>query len=190
MTSLIEPLVALATGVALVVASLLKPRSNTDPREQIKKDIELRKMLNEHAVDDLARAALTISIRKSTQELTYDEPDWFDRWGLMWVLPGSLLLLFSGMNMRELADDFETSPGTYLALELTGGTLMMIAGLLIGIWFARAVSIPLITWFSRRKQRKAMSGSAGTDQAQRSASETTVADPANEPPNGSMAHRT
>lgn len=163
MTSLIEPLITLGTVIALVVTGLLKPRSRTDLREQIKTDIELRKMLSEHSIDDVARGALTISIRNSAHELTRDEPDWFDRWGLQWILPGGMILLFTGVNMRGLTEDFEISSGTQLALEITGRTLMMIAGPLIGLWVGRSIAVPLIQWLSRRKQRKTTSQSSGTD---------------------------
>lgn len=115
MTSLLEPLIALGVGLVLGLTSLMRPRNNTDMREQIKQDVELREMLQEvPSVDDEARAALTLSIRNNARRLVTEEPDWFSRWGFQWIFPVSLVLFITGVNLRGSVDDFETSPGTQL----------------------------------------------------------------------------
>lgn len=162
MTSLIETLIALGTGLALGLAALMKTRNRTDLREQIKQDVELRKMLDESSDKD-AHAALTTSIRNNAQGLTRDEPDWFNRWGIQWILPGGAILFFAGMSLRGLVDDFETAPGTQLALEVTGMAMMLISGPLIGLWLSRLLLVPFFEWFFKRRERKATGQSSPTD---------------------------
>lgn len=164
MTSLVEPLIALGVGLILGLTGLMRPRNNTDMREQIKQDVELRGMLQEApSADDEARAALTLSIRNNAQRLISDEPDWFTRWGFQWLFPMSLIVFFTGVNLRGTVEDFETSPGTQLALELTGQTMMLLSGPLLGLWLSRAFIPPIYDWFERRKQRKATAPSPQTD---------------------------
>lgn len=164
MSSLIEPLLTLAIGIALAVSTLMRGRGREGSRAQIKQDVELREMLNKSpSVDDEARAALTISIRNNAQMLVSDEPDWFDRWGIQWIVPISLVLFFTGTNLRGTVDDFETSSGTQLALEVTGQTMMLIAGPLLGMWIGRLFVPVMFQWSERRKQRRAKDRSSQTD---------------------------
>jgi hypothetical protein len=164
MTSLMEPLLALGVGVVLGLVGLMRPRNNTDLREQIKQDIELREMLNESSSsDDEARAALTISVRKNTQALTKDEPGWLDRWGMYWITPISLILFFASISLNEAVDDFENSPETQLSLEIAGQTLTAIAGSLFGLWLFRIISTLFSLWGTRRRPRSAETPSPQAD---------------------------
>lgn len=141
MASLIEPLVALAVGAMLALTGLLKRRGGTDLRAEVRQDIELRQMLEMNQADQEARTALTLSIRRNAIRLQQDQPDWFIRWGIQWLLPVAATLVLVGMRLGGSSDDAEFASGVQLALDLAGLVLMTVGGVLIGHWAVRLVEL-------------------------------------------------
>lgn len=141
MASLIEPLVALAVGAMLALTGLLKRRGGTDLRAEVRQDIELRQMLEMNQADQEARTALTLSIRRNAIRLQQDQPDWFIRWGIQWLLPVAAILVLVGMRLGGSSDDAEFASGVQLALDLAGLVLMTVGGVLIGHWAVRLVEL-------------------------------------------------
>lgn len=152
MTSLIEPLIALGIGLAL---GLVRPRNGADLREQIKQDIELRGLLDATTErDDIARDALTQSIRGNALRTLQEEPDWYDRWGAEWIMPLGLFLFLGGFSLRGAASNFEVAPETGLTIEAIAIVAMMLGGPLFGTWAGRTL-IPLVAHhFRTRRQRR------------------------------------
>lgn len=152
MTSLIEPLIALGIGLAL---GLVRPRNGADLREQIKQDIELRGLLDattEH--DDIARDALTQSIRENALRTIQEEPDWYDRWGAEWIMPLGVFLFFGGLSLRGAASNFEVTPETGLTIEAIAIVAMMLGGPLVGTWTGRTLTPLVVHRFRTRKRRR------------------------------------
>lgn len=155
MTSLVEPLIALGVGLILGLTSLMRPRSKTDIREQIKQDIEIRGLLDTTTErDDIARDALTQSIRKNALRTIQEEPDWYDRWGSEWLVPLGLILFFVGMNLRAVTSRSEVAPETQLTIEAIATTSMVLGGPLIGIWAGRTLTPLVVERFRARMQRR------------------------------------
>lgn len=136
-------LVGLFTAVAGVLAALLnrfRKTGRSDVRQQIHQDIELRKELIPDTEDAAAREALTKSILVGAQRLTSERPDWFQRWGLNWLLPAGIILFFLGVAALEALEDMEAGSGIHLTLLLIGRAATLIGGSCVGIWIGRVLS--------------------------------------------------
>ena len=122
MDALLTITLAVTIGLITVLLKVFKGRKSS-VREQIERDIELRKKLTSDPEDKVARDALTRSIERGVGRLATENPDWLERDVPLWTGPVGFGLLFVGLTLSSRFEDTNLSSTAKAFVDLIGYAL-------------------------------------------------------------------
>lgn len=133
---LIPTIIAMAVGVVLAVLERFRGRT-FDVRDQISRDIELRKTLTSGPEDTGARIALTASIEYGAKSLTKEKPGWGSRFLSEWGGSLGVGLIVVGVLTPFYLAQAGLSAGWKSLFQMAGNILGLVGGALIGAFWSR-----------------------------------------------------